>query len=92
MPLIVEFTSNFNSYIFWGTNTSVKFDAKITRLFRGQIDPLIILGRDILNFIAGLAQWRGLAQNPASCSCFPRELASSVRPGESVSFDPGVCV
>ena len=43
-------------------HTSVKFAAKITRLFRGQIDPLIIFGRDILNFIAGLAQWRGLAQ------------------------------
>ena len=25
-------------------------------------DPLILFGRDILNFIAGLAQWRGLAQ------------------------------
>ena len=45
-----------------GTNTSVKFVTKITRLFRGQIDPLIIFGWDILNFIAGLAQWRGLAQ------------------------------
>ena len=48
--------------IFLGTNTSVKFVAKIARLFRGQIDPLIIFGRDILNFIVGLAQWRGLAQ------------------------------
>ena len=38
------------------------FVAKIARLFRGQIDPSIIFGRDILNFIAGLAQWRGLAQ------------------------------
>ena len=63
MPFIVEFTLNFNScIIFLGTNTSVKFVAKIARLFRGQIDPLIIFGRDILNFIAGLAQWRGLAQ------------------------------
>ena len=52
----------FNSCIFGGTNTSVKFVAKITRLFRGQIDPLIIFGRDILTFIVGLAQWRGLAQ------------------------------
>ena len=48
--------------IFLGTNTSVKFVAKIAHLFRGQIDPLIIFGRDILNFIAGLAQWRSLAQ------------------------------
>ena len=63
MLFIVEFTSNFNScIIFLGTNTSVKFVAKIARHFRGQIDPLIIFGRDILNFIAGLAQWRGLAQ------------------------------
>ena len=61
-PFIVEFTSNFNSCIFLGTNTPVKFVAKIARLFRGQIDPLIIFGRDILNFIAGLAQWHGLAQ------------------------------
>ena len=38
------------------------FVAKITRLFRGQIDPLIIFGWDILNFVVGLAQWRGLAQ------------------------------
>ena len=41
---------------------AVKFVAKIARLFRGQIDPLIIFGWDILNFIAGLAQWRGLPQ------------------------------
>ena len=47
---------------FLGTNTSVKFVAKIARLFRGQIDPFIIFGWDILNFIAGLVQWRGLAQ------------------------------
>ena len=47
---------------FLGTNTSVKFVVKIARLFRGQIDPLIMFGRDILNFIAGLAQWRSLAQ------------------------------
>ena len=38
------------------------FVAKIACLFRGQIDPLIIFGRDILNFIVGLAQWRGLVQ------------------------------
>ena len=36
MPFIVEFTSNFNSCIFFGgggggTNTSVKFGAKIAR-------------------------------------------------------------
>ena len=48
--------------IFLGTNTSVKFVTKIARLFRGQIDPLVIFGWDILKFIAGLAQWRGLAQ------------------------------
>ena len=59
---MVEFTSNFNSCIFLGTNTPVKFVAKVACLFRGQIDPLIIFGRDILNFIAGLARWRGLSQ------------------------------
>ena len=62
MPFIVEFSSNINSCIFGRRNTSVKFVAKIARLFREQIDPLIIFGRDILNFIAGLGQWRGLAQ------------------------------
>ena len=63
MPFIVEFMLNFNSCNFFlGTNTSVKFVAKIARFFRGQIDPWIIFGRDMLNFIAGLAQWRGLAQ------------------------------
>ena len=37
-------TSNFNSYIFWGHKyASVKFVSKISRLFRGQIHPLIIL-------------------------------------------------
>ena len=43
------------------------FVAKIARFFRGQIDPLIIFGRDILNFIAGLVQWRGLAQTLVTC-------------------------
>ena len=62
MPFIVEFSSNINSCIFGRRNTSVKFVAKIAHPFRGQIDPLIIFGRDILNFIAGLGQWRGLAQ------------------------------
>ena len=42
--------------------TSVKFVAKIAHLFMGQIDPLIILGRGILHFIVGLAQWYSLAQ------------------------------
>ena len=50
---------NFSTLAFFGggggTNTSVKFVAKITCLFRRQIDPLIIFGPAILNFIAGLA-------------------------------------
>ena len=78
VPFIVEFTLNFNSCIFFlGTNTSVKLVAKITCLFRGQIDSLIIFGRDILNFIAGLAQWRGLAQTLQGCMSRPNYLSWS---------------
>ena len=77
MPFIVEFTLNFNSciiyFIFFGGEGGTKylpvskFVEKIARLFRGQIDPLIMFGWGILNFIAGLVQWRGLAQTLVTC-------------------------
>ena len=58
---MVEFTSKLLHY-FFGHKYFSKICCKIARLFSGQIDPLIIFGRDILNFIVGLAQWRGLAK------------------------------
>ena len=66
---------------FLGTNTSVKFVVKIARLFRGQIDPLIMFGWDILNFIVGLVQWRGLAQTLVSLRKFSlRVLLAADKP------------
>ena len=64
VPFIVELSSNINICIFGRRNTSVKFVAKIARLFRGQIDPLIIFWTGHFKFHCGIGAMARPGSNP----------------------------
>ena len=83
--IYIEFQLLHLFFLGGGTKYLSKFVEKIARLFRGQIDPLIIFGRGILNFIAGLVQWRGLAQTLVTC---PEQESTCPRWLDSTSFEP----